>query len=106
MTESNKKLNTAVQSIEVIDLRKDGGGSTVTLDQIVVMALSDDSNKNTITIKGDNKDIVTLKTNGNGMAGNWQTSETSNTYQFKTSSPAVLVATVVVEGGVVVTISH
>ena len=74
--------DSSITSIENIDLKNDGGNSSLTFNLTDVLNLSEATN--VLSIFGDAGDTVTLNNTSNGQSGSWSvtTSAGVNTYAF------------------------
>jgi hypothetical protein len=89
---------TALQSIERIDLTRDGGNSQIDINLTDVLNLSESTN--VLSMFGDAGDVVNLSNTSNGQSGSWSKTNdsTQDTYVF--SSGGTDLATVLIDDSI------
>jgi hypothetical protein len=90
--------DSSITSIENIDLKNDGGNSSLTFNLTDVLNLSEATN--VLSIFGDAGDAVTLNNTSNGQTGSWSVTNSGgvDTYAFTAGSDVL--ATILIEDSV------
>jgi hypothetical protein len=87
--------DSSITSIEKIDLKNDGGNSSLTFNLTDVLNLSETTNE--LSIFGDAGDSVTLKNTSNGQSGSWSVTNSGGVDTYAFTSGSDVLATVLID---------
>jgi hypothetical protein len=94
--------DSSITSIEKIDLKNDGGNSSLTFNLTDVLNLSETTN--VLSIFGDAGDEVTLKNASNGQSGSWSVTNSAGVDTYAFTSGSDVLATILIDDSVSTTV--